>query len=289
MSATISVESTTDIRARRRELRSVAARNTLRALGRSLTTAVISLVVILVVWLAVVKLFGVSPYITQTPLQVWNFLFTLPSAGDNRALVASQLQVTLVHSLFGFAVGIVVAILIAIAFRLSATVESAFMPFALLLRSVPLLALAPIIFLVFGIGSQASVGIIGGIVVLFPALVNIAFGLKNSSQQMLDVVHVFGGSNLTIVRKVALPAALPSLFAAIRISIPGAITGALLAEWLSTGDGIGGAANKEITLGDFPTLWASSVIITIVSLLLYMIVQAIEAAVLARMGMGKDD
>ncbi|CAN5130233.1 ABC transporter permease [soil metagenome] len=288
MTAVIAVESSADISARRRELRSIALRATGRALGRSLFTALVSLLVIVLVWLAVVKLFGVSTYITQTPLDVWKFLFVGDTAAANRDVIGEQLATTLAHSAFGFLVGMAAAVLIAIAFRLSVTVESAFMPFALLLRSVPLLALAPIIFLIFGIGSQASVGIIGGIVVLFPALVNIAFGLKNSSPQMLDVVHVFGGSTLTIVRKVALPAALPSLFAAIRISIPGAITGALLAEWLSTGDGIGGAANKEITLGDFPLLWASSVVITIVSLLLYMIVQAIESAVLARMGMATD-
>ncbi|MFT4124166.1 MAG: ABC transporter permease subunit [Microbacteriaceae bacterium] len=274
-----------DVRARRREVRQAALRQTGRALGSTLFTAAVSFVIVILVWLAVVKLFGVSDYITQTPLQVFQYLFTADEAADNRALIWSQLSVTLVHAAFGFVCGIVVAVVVAVLFRVSPLIESAFMPFALLLRSVPLLALAPIIFLIFGIGSGASAGVIGGIVVLFPALVNIAFGLKNSSPQMIDVVHVYGGSTWTIVRRVALPAALPSLFAAMRISVPGAITGALLTEWLSTGDGVGGAANKEISLGAFPALWAAVVVVTLVALALYMAMQLIESVVLARMGM----
>lgn len=289
MTALTAAPATADeIRARRREVRATALKASGAALRRSLTTAVISFVIIVLAWLAVVTLFGITPYITQTPLQVWNFLFTLPSAEANRALLWDQLSVTLLHAALGFAAGMIVAIVVAVLFRLSPEIESAFMPFALLLRSVPLLAIAPIIFLIFGIGSQASVAVIGGIVVLFPALVTIAFGLKNTSPQMNDVVHVFGGSTWTVVRKVALPASLPSLFAAVRVSIPGAITGALLTEWLSTGDGIGGSSNKEITLGQFPMLWASVVVITLVSLVFYMLFQVLESWVLARMGMAAD-
>ncbi|MDM4763411.1 ABC transporter permease subunit [Galbitalea sp. SE-J8] len=274
-----------DVRARRREIRSTTLRAVGRALGRSLFTAVVSFVIIVGVWFSVVTFFGVAPYITQNPAQVWNYLFTLPSASANRELIWGQLSVTLAHSAFGFVCGLVVAILVAIVFRVSRLVEAAFMPFALLLRSVPLLAIAPIIFMIFGIGSQASVGVIGGIVVLFPALVTIAFGLKNASPTMIDVVHTYGGSTWTVVRKVALPGSLPSLFAAARISVPGAITGALLTEWLSTGDGIGGSANKEIVTGQFPALWAAVVVVTLVALGIYMLVQLVESVVLARMGM----
>jgi ABC-type nitrate/sulfonate/bicarbonate transport system permease component len=158
----------------------------------------------------------------------------------------------------------------------------------MLLRSVPLIALAPVIILIFGFGSEASVAVIGGIVVLFPALVTMVFGLKAASPQMLDVVSVYGGSTLTAVRKVALPGALPSLFAAIRVSVPGAITGALLAEMLSTGDGIGYSALQNVSQVKFNDLWASVVAVTAISLALYLVVQVIETFVLARMGMATD-
>ena len=90
------------------------------------------------------------------------------------------------------------------------------------------------------------------------------------------------------MRKVALPGALPSLFAAIRVSVPGAITGALLAEMLSTGDGIGFSALQNVAQVKFNDLWASVVAVTMISLALYLVVQVVETAVLARMGMVGD-
>lgn len=255
------------------------------ALGRSTLGALSTLVIVLLIWLAIVYLTGISPYVAKGPLDVFAFLVTDADAGENRAALAANLAITLQHSAIGFIAGLVTAILVAVLFRLSRTVESALMPLAMLLRSVPLVAIAPVIILMMGFGSVASVAVIGGIVVLFPALVTIVFGLKNASPQMLDVVAVYGGSTWTAIRKVALPGALPSLFAAIRVSVPGAITGALLAEMLSTGNGIGRAAVTYATQAKFPDLWAAVVVVTAVSLVLYQLVQIIESVILARMGM----
>jgi ABC-type nitrate/sulfonate/bicarbonate transport system permease component len=249
--------------------------------------AALTLVLVLGLWLAVLAFFGISPYIAKGPLDVWDFLVVDEDAAANRAVLFTNLGVTLRHALTGFVVGLVVAILGAILFRLSRTAESALMPVAMLLRSVPLVALAPVIILIFGFGSEASVAVIGGIVVLFPALVTMVFGLKAASPQMLDVVSVYGGSTLTAVRKVALPGALPSLFAAIRVSVPGAITGALLTEMLSTGDGIGYTTLQYLPQAKFADVWAAVVVVTAVSLLLYFVVQILETIVLSRMGMSE--
>lgn len=159
------------------------------------------------------------------------------------------------------------------------------MPLALLLRSVPLVAIAPVIILITGRGTAASVAVIGSIVVLFPALASILFGLSRASPQSLDLVHVYGGGRFAQLRKVNIPGALPSLFAAARVSVPGAVTGALLAEWLSTGTGIGGMIQKFTAQARFDDLWASVAVITLVTLVLYNLVQIVENVILARMGM----
>ena len=70
---------------------------------------------------------------------------------------------------------------------------------------------------------------------------NIVLRLHSASPRMLDVVAVYGGTPWTALRTVAVQASLPSFFAAVRISVPGALTGALLVEQLATGDGIGSA------------------------------------------------
>ena len=272
----------------RRQLRANALASLAKAVGKSVLVGLSTFAIVLLLWLAVLAFFGISPYIAKGPLDVWDFLFVDADAAENRAVLGANLAVTLRHSLTGFVVGLTVAILGAILFRVSKGAESALMPVAMLLRSVPLIALAPVIILIFGNGSEASVAVIGGIVVLFPALVTMVFGLKSASPQMLDVVAVYGGSTLTAVRKVALPGALPSLFAAIRISVPGAITGALLVEMLSTGDGIGFTTLQYLPQAKFADVWASVVVVTAISLALYFVVQVIETVVLARMGMSTD-
>ena len=263
-----------------------------RTIGRSATNALVTLLVVLALWQAVVSLTGISPYVAKGPADVWAFLFIDElgaelddTAAAHRAALAPMLGQTLQDAGIGFAVGLAVAIVLAVVFSLSRTVEAGVMPLALLLRSVPLVSIAPVIILITGRGTTASVAVIGSIVVLFPALAAVLFGLSRASRESLDLIHVYGGNTLTALRKVGIPGALPSLFAAARVSVPGAVTGALLAEWLSTGIGIGGMIQKFNASARFDDLWASVALITFVTLVLYNVVQLVENVVLARMGM----
>jgi ABC-type nitrate/sulfonate/bicarbonate transport system permease component len=270
--------------ARRREIRQQATRAVLQALGRSLLTFALTVVVVVVLWVGAIELFGISSFVAKGPADVWAYLVTDDDAGEHRALLRSELGVSLVDAFIGFVAGLVVALLGATAFRLSRGVEHALMPVAMLLRSVPLIAMAPLIILVFG-RDVATVAVVAGIVVLFPALVNIVFGLHSASPQVLDVVTVYGGSSWTALRKVALPSSAPSFFAAVRISVPGALTGALLAEWLATGDGLGSTIQTAYSQVQFSLVWSAVVVVTAVSLVLYNVVQVVESIVLSRMGM----
>ena len=270
--------------ARRREIRQEATAAILRALGRSLLTFVLTLVVVLILWIGAIEFFGISSYVAKGPADVWAYLVTDEDAGEHRALLGDELVVSLVDAFIGFVAGLVVALLGATAFRLSKGVEHALMPVAMLLRSVPLIAMAPLIILIFG-RDVATVAVVAGIVVLFPALVNIVFGLHSASPQMLDVVTVYGGTSWTTLRKIALPASAPSFFAAVRISVPGALTGALLVEWLATGDGIGSTIQTAYSQVQFSLVWSAVVVVTAVSLVLYNVVQVVESIVLSRMGM----
>lgn len=275
---------TQDSAALQARLRGQSRRATLRALGWSTLTFVLTLVTVLVLWVGVLWIFQISPLIAKGPVDVWNYLFTVPAAQQNRETLWSNLLVTLGDAAIGFVAGLTVALLGAIAFQLSKGIEHALMPVAMLLRSVPLIAMAPVIIMIFG-RDVMTVAVIGGIVVLFPALVTISFGLKSAPPQMSDLVDVYGGGSFTQLRKVAFPSSLPAFFAAVRISVPGAITGALLAEWLAVGGGIGGSIGGYIPQAQFSALWASVVAVTAVSLILYNLIQIVEDVVLARMAM----
>ncbi len=256
-----------------------------RTIGRSLGNAAITFAVVLLLWQGIISFSGISPFVAKGPLDVWAFLFTDEDAAAHRAAMAPLVGQTLIDSAIGFVFGMIAAVVLAVLFSLSKSVEAGVMPLVLLLRTIPLVSIAPVIILITGRGTVASVAVIGTIVVLFPALASILFGLSRASRQSIDVVHVFGGGRLTALRKVSIPGAGPSLFAAARVSVPGAVTGALLAEWLSTGQGIGGAILKFNAQAQFAQLWTSIALITLITLLLYNIVQIVENIVLVRMGM----
>ena len=84
------------------------------------------------------------------------------------------------------------------------------MPIAMVLRSVPLVAMAPLLILVFGQG-LASVIVIAGIISFFPTLVNVVYGLRSAPASAVDVAVAYGASSLMVLRKSACPApCLPS-------------------------------------------------------------------------------
>lgn len=253
------------------------------AVLRAVSPLVASAVVAVIAWTVFLKAFSISPLVGKSPKAVWSYLVTDPEAAANRTAVFDPLGRTLADASLGFVGGMATALVVALLFVRFVSVEQALMPVAMLLRSVPLVAMTPLIVLVFGRGT-AGITVIAGIVVFFPALVTIVFGLRSVSAQTRDLVVAYGGSEATVLRKVALPTALPAIFAAARISVPGAIIGALVAEWLATGQGSGGAILRDIGAFGYPHLWASIVALTAVSVLLYTAVGLIESAVVARFG-----
>jgi ABC-type nitrate/sulfonate/bicarbonate transport system permease component len=270
-----------------------AARAVLRQTARSLLTVVIAVVVLAVLWTALLKLFDVSTFVGKSPLNVWQYLFSDAPARGVRPMSLSAaaareasfgaLATTLVNAAIGFFSGMVLATVIAIGFVLWKPFELAFMPIALLLRSVPLVAMAPLLLLVFGQG-KLGIAVIAGIVVLFPALVNIVLGLASASQAALDVVRVNGGSAFSALVRVRIPAALPQLLASARISVPGAIVGSMLAEWLVGFAGMGGVLSGYKGQGNYGGVWTIVALAVLVSIVLYEVMTIVETALLARWG-----
>jgi ABC-type nitrate/sulfonate/bicarbonate transport system permease component len=205
----------------------------------------------------------------------------LEDAAEHQRLVLDALSQTMIDASIGFSFGLFFATFISVLFTVSKSIEQALMPIAMLLRSVPLIAMAPILILIFG-REQVTVAVMGAIVVLFPALVNIVFGLRSASSAMLDVATVYGANRWAALRYVAFPSSLPSFFAAVKISVPGAITGALLVEWLATGQGIGYGIISAVGRARTDEVWAYVATITAVSIVLYNLVALFEGYILKK-------
>jgi ABC-type nitrate/sulfonate/bicarbonate transport system permease component len=258
-------------------------------LARNLGSVAISIGVILVLWVGFIRLYHIQPVLAKSPVDVWRYLFTAKvdkvhgfrSAAGNRSVLFRNLRTTIRDAAIGYVAGLVLAMAVSCIFVLQRFVEQTFMPIALILRSVPLLALTPLITLIFGRGIMA-VAVIVGIVCFFPALINIMYGLRNTPLSMIDLMTSYGASRVTTLRKVLVPAALPSIFAALRINVPASVIGALLAEWLATGRGSGAEMLTVQNTFDYGELWSAVVLVTLVSIVAYSIVSAIEAGVLSR-------
>ncbi|WP_214403800.1 ABC transporter permease [Pseudonocardia lacus] len=270
-----------------------AAGPVLRRAGSAALTIAIAFVVLMALWQLLLAVFDVSAFVGKSPLDVWQYLFadspargvrpTSLSAQQARAASFGALATTLGNAAIGFCSGMVLATAVAVGFVLYRPFEFAFLPIAMLLRSVPLVAMAPLLLLIFGQG-PLGVAVIAAIVVLFPALVNIVLGLTSASPQALDLVRVNGGSALTALVKVRVPAALPQFLASARISVPGAVVGSMLAEWLVGFEGMGGVLSGYKGQGNYGGVWTIVALSVLVSIVLYEVFAVVEAALLARWG-----
>lgn len=251
----------------------------LRAL-RSVLGALVSLVVAIGAWQLVVKGIGLNPFVARGPLDVWRYL-TGDGSAANRKIVFAATRTTIGDAAVGFVAGTTAAVGLSLVFAIRRGVERTLMPIAMALRSVPLVAMTPLIALVFGRG-LLGVTVISGIVTFFPTLVNVSLALRSVPDTSVDLMRAYGASPGTTLTKVQLPSALPALFASARIAAPLAMVGALLAEFLATGKGLGYLMLQAVSTFEADQMWSGVAIVTVVSVLFYGVISALEQLVLAR-------
>jgi ABC-type nitrate/sulfonate/bicarbonate transport system permease component len=147
-------------------------------------------------------------------------------------------------------------------------------------RSVPIIAVLPILTLLFGRNLTGTIVIVA-IVVFAPSLVLVLDGLRAAPDDLLALTIAYNASPSMLLRKVRVPTALPSMFAALRIACPLAFIGALLAEWLATGKGLGYLMLTATTESKYADLWAAAILTTSVAVAAYALTDALERAVIS--------
>ena len=248
---------------------------------RGLATAAVSIGIVIFAWWAFLEYFNVSAFSGKGPSDVWHYLFSGPQASAHRRIMIDESKITLRDAALGLVAGTIIALGAAIAFNLWRSVERTFMPIAMVLRSVPLIAMTPLIAIVFG-RNLRTVTVIASVVTFFPTLVNVTLALRSTPQDSIDLLRAYGASPFTTLRKVQIPNALPSLFASLRVAAPLALVGAMLAEWLATGEGMGSNIFRGGAVSDYASVWTRVVLVTLYSIVLYQVIGVIEGRVLAR-------
>ena len=149
-----------------------------------------------------------------------------------------HLQVTLLELVLGYGVGVVSGVGAAVAVSLLPFGEPIVRPTMLAAFATPKIALAPLVIIWFGIGLLPKVLLAAGLV-FFIVYFNTLIGIAETPAGMVSVLRVMGASRLASFRKVVLPRALPSIFIAMRITLPAALIGAIIGEFVSSNRGIG--------------------------------------------------
>lgn len=242
--------------------------------------AVIGVVAISVVWQVLIENADLTDFNRRGPLDVWRYL-TAPANGPARTILWDATLTTVRDAGLGLVAGTVAGVLVALSFNRWPVFEQGSMPVAMALRSVPLVAMTPLIILVFDRG-LLGVTVISGIVTFFPTLVNVALALRTVPTSSVDLMSAYGATRWRTLLRVQLPYSLPALFASIRIAAPLAVIGAYLAEYLATGQGLGYLMLTANFASDYDQMWSAVAIITFGAVLLYQVIAAVEQVVLTR-------
>ncbi len=246
----------------------------------------LSMAVLLAVWYGVIRIYNLSPYFAKSPADVWSYLVSGPQSSQHLESLLGPLGVTLEDAALGYAAGTVAALLVSISVVLSAAAERSILPVSIAIRSVPLVAMTPLVTLSFGRGLLA-VTILVSVITFFPTVVNVTTSMKSMPVRIADTLTAYGGTEWTVMRKARLPFAVPGLLASARIAVPAAILGALLAEWLATGNGIGYLMLTSSATSMFTILWSATVLVTGASILLYLVVNFVESLLADRFSAGE--
>lgn len=202
-----------------------------RTLGRYLIP-VGAIAVLIGLWQAVVTVFAIPSYIVPSPVEVWDTLVS------EWGTLMANLVPTAVETLLGFLVGNGVAILLAVVFVYSKPIERALFPVAIFIRTIPIVAIAPVLVIMFGSGYTPKV-LIAALISFFPTLVNTVRGLESVDTQALELMRVLSATRREVLFRVRVFASLPYLFSALKIAATSAVIGAVVAEWIGAQSGLG--------------------------------------------------
>ncbi|MDX6341646.1 MAG: hypothetical protein QOH87_1784 [Trebonia sp.] len=215
-------------RARRREAAPAA-----RKIFDQAALQVLSVVVFLGIW----QIAGahVNPILLATPTRVWSAFISLIQSGELGPAFLRAMEVLGV----GFAIAAVVGILVGILMGRSSVARRILNPYVSFFQATPLIALTPLVVIWTGIGFNAEV-LITVLLGVWSVIINTEEGVRNTPSTLLDMARVYHAGELSVVRNVAVPNAVPYIFAGLRIALAKSLIGVIIAEMDISLKGLGG-------------------------------------------------
>lgn len=231
----------------------------------------------------------VLPAPHQVFTEIWNA--TIGTDIGSRRSLAFHSWITLSATLAGFALGTVLGILLAVMIVHNDASDRSLMPWIIASQTVPILAIAPMV--VVGLGAVGITGLVPKALIsmylsFFPVVVGMVKGLRSPEAIQLDLMRTYNASPMQVFMKLRWPAAMPFLFASMKVGIAISLIGAVVGELSNNaGGGLGVRLLTGSYNGQTVQIWAALFAAAVVAAGLVALIGLVERATLKRMGMAR--
>lgn len=191
--------------------------------------------------------------------------------------IAANMWTTVVATLLGFAYGALAGVAVGFLLGRVRFLSDLFDPFMMALYALPRIALAPLFILWFGIGLTSRV-VLSASIVFFLVFYNTLRGAREVDSDLVDVVRIMGAKRLTLFWHVIVPSSATWVFTGIQMSIPYALTGAIVGEIIASSDGLGHQLQLSANTFDTAGVFVMLVAITVIASVLNLVAQLAERA-----------
>lgn len=220
---------------------------------------------ILLIWEAAVQFGFITSIIIPRPTAIMGAIGELYFV---KGTIYHHFFITLTEAVVGFLIGACVAVSLAVCSALSDPFKRYVSPYAIVLNVTPGIALTPIIIAWFGYGMGSKIAL-AAVLCFFPIFVNTLTGLLQRDEDREELFRSVGASNAQIFRKLRVPAALPLLFAGMKIGLTTALIGAVVAEFSQATEGVGVLMSRFSFQLDMASSLATLLSMTLIGLILF--------------------
>jgi taurine transport system permease protein len=241
----------------------IAPRPGFAARHRNFLLGALTVALFLAAWQAIFLVVPLNPLFMSKPSLITYGFVDLIDSGD----LFHDLAVSAVPFLYGFVAAVVVGVPLGIVMGWRTRVGYALDPLMTVFYASPLVALAPLVVIFFGVGVSGKAVIIFFLAV-FPFVFNTYAGVRSVDRLLINVVRSLGGGEWDLYRKVIFPSVLPYIVAASRIAVGRALIGVLVGEFFAASEGIGYAISRFGDIFATDRMFACILVVMVIAVML---------------------
>jgi NitT/TauT family transport system permease protein len=214
----------------------------------------------------------IDTFFWSQPSAIFNTLTIFFTAGDAWTDIAFTFRSTI----FGFLIGTTAGSILGLSFWWSRNYAAIVQPYIICFESIPKLALAPLIILVFGLGLTSKVAIASALTLVVSTLTTYA-GVKALDPDGEKLFYSLGATRFQVFRKLVVPFCLPWIISVLRVNIGLALTGAIVGEFIASQHGLGRQILYAGQTYDIALVWVAVLVLSTLSVIMYATVSWLES------------